>query len=162
MVLVIDNYDSFTYNLVQYLGELGESPVVRRNDAITVEEVGEILTVTPRGIAKLNGGTRYLFPNEDGTVRSFAFDDLMRGYADTNKEGMHDTKGMLLMYGPGIERGLFIENTNDLDIAPTLLALMGIPVPDVMKGRVLSEAWGERRSAPARPAAEQSSVTAPA
>ena len=40
MLLVIDNYDSFTYNLVQYLGELGESPVVRRNDAITVEEVG--------------------------------------------------------------------------------------------------------------------------
>ena len=42
MILVIDNYDSFTYNLVQYLGELGESPVVRRNDAITVEEVGEL------------------------------------------------------------------------------------------------------------------------
>jgi anthranilate synthase/aminodeoxychorismate synthase-like glutamine amidotransferase len=39
MILVIDNYDSFTYNLVQYLGELGESPVVRRNDAITVDEV---------------------------------------------------------------------------------------------------------------------------
>jgi anthranilate synthase component 2 len=40
MLLVIDNYDSFTYNLVQYLGELGENPVVRRNDAITVEEIG--------------------------------------------------------------------------------------------------------------------------
>lgn len=38
-VLVIDNYDSFTYNLVQYLGELGEDIVVRRNDAVTVEEV---------------------------------------------------------------------------------------------------------------------------
>jgi anthranilate synthase component II len=42
MLLVIDNYDSFTYNLVQYLGELGEEPVVRRNDAITVEEIGEM------------------------------------------------------------------------------------------------------------------------
>jgi anthranilate synthase/aminodeoxychorismate synthase-like glutamine amidotransferase len=39
MLLVIDNYDSFTYNLVQYLGELGEHPVVRRNDAVTVAEV---------------------------------------------------------------------------------------------------------------------------
>ena len=39
MILVIDNYDSFTYNLVQYLGELGENPVVRRNDAVTLEEV---------------------------------------------------------------------------------------------------------------------------
>lgn len=42
MLLVIDNYDSFTYNLVQYLGELGEEPVVRRNDAITVAEIGEL------------------------------------------------------------------------------------------------------------------------
>ncbi|MGA9997041.1 MAG: aminodeoxychorismate/anthranilate synthase component II [Pyrinomonadaceae bacterium] len=38
MLLVIDNYDSFTYNLVQYLGELGEEVVVRRNDEVTVEE----------------------------------------------------------------------------------------------------------------------------
>ena len=42
MLLVIDNYDSFTYNLVQYLGELGETPEVRRNDAITVDEVGAL------------------------------------------------------------------------------------------------------------------------
>jgi anthranilate synthase/aminodeoxychorismate synthase-like glutamine amidotransferase len=39
MVLVIDNYDSFTYNLVQYLGELGADVMVRRNDAITLEEI---------------------------------------------------------------------------------------------------------------------------
>ncbi|GAT33849.1 para-aminobenzoate synthetase component 2 [Terrimicrobium sacchariphilum] len=39
MLLVIDNYDSFTYNLVQYFGELGEDPVVRRNDEITIEEI---------------------------------------------------------------------------------------------------------------------------
>ena len=39
MLLVIDNYDSFTYNLVQYLGELGAEMVVRRNDEVTVEEI---------------------------------------------------------------------------------------------------------------------------
>jgi anthranilate synthase/aminodeoxychorismate synthase-like glutamine amidotransferase len=39
MILVIDNYDSFTYNLVQYLGELGADVQVRRNDQITLEEV---------------------------------------------------------------------------------------------------------------------------
>jgi len=39
MILVIDNYDSFTYNLVQYLGELGEKPVVYRNDAVTLDEI---------------------------------------------------------------------------------------------------------------------------
>jgi anthranilate synthase/aminodeoxychorismate synthase-like glutamine amidotransferase len=39
MVLVIDNYDSFTYNLVQYLGELGATVAVQRNDATTIEEI---------------------------------------------------------------------------------------------------------------------------
>src|SRR6266536_1875456 len=39
MLLVIDNYDSFTYNLVQYLGELGEQVEVRRNNEVTVEEI---------------------------------------------------------------------------------------------------------------------------
>jgi anthranilate synthase/aminodeoxychorismate synthase-like glutamine amidotransferase len=39
MVFVLDNYDSFTYNLVQYLGELGVEVLVRRNDQVTVEEV---------------------------------------------------------------------------------------------------------------------------
>ena len=47
MLLVIDNYDSFTYNLVQYLGELGAEVVVRRNDAVTVGEVGRM---APAGI----------------------------------------------------------------------------------------------------------------
>jgi anthranilate synthase component 2 len=47
MILVIDNYDSFTYNLVQYLGELGAEIVVKRNDAMDVEEVG---TLAPSAI----------------------------------------------------------------------------------------------------------------
>ena len=42
MILMIDNYDSFTYNLVQYLGELGAEVVVRRNDAITLEEISRM------------------------------------------------------------------------------------------------------------------------
>jgi anthranilate synthase component 2 len=51
MLLMIDNYDSFTYNLVQYLGELGEEVVVRRNDEITVDEAAamkpEHIVVSP-------------------------------------------------------------------------------------------------------------------
>jgi len=51
MILVIDNYDSFTYNLVQYLGELGEAPQVFRNDAITVDEIAalapEAIVISP-------------------------------------------------------------------------------------------------------------------
>ena len=41
-VLVIDNYDSFVYNLVQYLGELNAEPIVKRHDAITIDEVEDI------------------------------------------------------------------------------------------------------------------------
>ena len=51
MILLIDNYDSFTYNLVQYFGELGQTVVVRRNDAITLDEIAalapERLVISP-------------------------------------------------------------------------------------------------------------------
>ncbi len=47
MLLVLDNYDSFTYNLVQYAGELGAEPLVYRNDALTAEEA---LALRPRAI----------------------------------------------------------------------------------------------------------------
>jgi anthranilate synthase component 2 len=47
MILVIDNYDSFTWNLVQYLGELGAGPLVRRNDEVTPDE---IVTLAPEAI----------------------------------------------------------------------------------------------------------------
>lgn len=42
MLLMIDNYDSFTYNLVQYLGELGEKAVIYRNDKITLNEIEKL------------------------------------------------------------------------------------------------------------------------
>jgi anthranilate synthase/aminodeoxychorismate synthase-like glutamine amidotransferase len=47
MIFVLDNYDSFTFNLVQYLGELGAEPAVRRNDALGPEDV---LALAPEGI----------------------------------------------------------------------------------------------------------------
>ena len=47
MILVIDNYDSFTYNLVQYFGELGEEMRVERNDALSVDEA---LALAPEAI----------------------------------------------------------------------------------------------------------------
>ena len=48
MLLLIDNYDSFTYNLVQYLGELGEDVEVRRNDKVSVDEIEQ--TIRPQRI----------------------------------------------------------------------------------------------------------------
>ena len=42
MIVMIDNYDSFTYNLVQYLGELGEELIVKRNDAVTLQAIARL------------------------------------------------------------------------------------------------------------------------
>ena len=60
MLLMLDNYDSFTYNLVQYLGELGQEVVVYRNDEIRVEEVAKL---NPRHIVISPGPCA---PNEAG------------------------------------------------------------------------------------------------
>ncbi len=60
MLLVLDNYDSFTYNLVQYFGELGAEPVVKRNDEITLDEIAAL---RPERIAISPGPCT---PNEAG------------------------------------------------------------------------------------------------
>jgi len=60
MLLLIDNYDSFTYNLVHYLGELGAESVVKRNDKITVAEV---MAMKPQAIVLSPGPCT---PNEAG------------------------------------------------------------------------------------------------
>jgi anthranilate synthase/aminodeoxychorismate synthase-like glutamine amidotransferase len=60
VLLVIDNYDSFTYNLVQYLGELGADVVVKRNDEITVDQIGDLrpdgLVLSPGPCAPAQAG----------------------------------------------------------------------------------------------------------
>ena len=61
-VLVIDSYDSFVYNLVQYLGELGAAPVVVRNDAVTVDEA---VALAPDGVLLSPGPGR---PEASGII----------------------------------------------------------------------------------------------
>ena len=55
MIVMIDNYDSFTYNLVQYLSEMSCQTVVHRNDAVTVDEV---LAMAPDGFFQAEDGIR--------------------------------------------------------------------------------------------------------
>ena len=55
MILVIDNYDSFTYNLVHFLGELGARLVVKRNDKITLDEIG----ADPAHLPPVEDGARH-------------------------------------------------------------------------------------------------------
>lgn len=60
MILVVDNYDSFTFNLVQYLGELGAELVVKRNDEVTVDEIGAMapsaIVISPGPCAPAQAG----------------------------------------------------------------------------------------------------------
>jgi anthranilate synthase component 2 len=63
MILMIDNYDSFTYNLVQYLGELGAEVETVRNDAVSVDEVA---AMQPEGIVISPGPCT---PNASCTAR---------------------------------------------------------------------------------------------
>lgn len=70
MVLVIDNYDSFTYNLVQYLGELGAEPVVFRNDQITLND-----------IARHSPGHIVISPGPGDPPRAGISNDLVQEFA---------------------------------------------------------------------------------
>jgi anthranilate synthase component II len=77
MILVIDNYDSFTFNLVQLLGTLGADVSVRRNDEVTVDEIGEL---DPAGIVVSPGPCG---PDEAGVsvaaIRRFGEDTPVLG-----------------------------------------------------------------------------------
>ena len=76
MLLMIDNYDSFTYNLVQYLGELGADVVVHRNDQITIAQIEEL---TPEKIVISPGPCT---PNEAGDIDRHD-QDICRSRADS-------------------------------------------------------------------------------
>ncbi|HEX5734115.1 MAG TPA: alkaline phosphatase family protein [Blastocatellia bacterium] len=71
---------------------------------------------------------------------SFLYENLVYS-TGVMKSGCHDPKGMLMMYGPGVERGGYIPECNNLDLAPTLLTMLGLDIPVEMRGRVLEEAF---------------------
>ena len=118
MLLVIDNYDSFTYNLVQYLGELGADVVVHRNDAISVDDV---VTMAPDAIVVSPGPCT---PNEAGisvaTIKRFAGERPILGVClghqaigaafggDIVRAGriMHGKTSPILHEGQGVFAGL--------------------------------------------------------
>jgi anthranilate synthase component 2 len=117
-LLVIDNYDSFTYNLVHFLGELGADPVVFRNDKITLDEIGEM---APEGIVLSPGPCT---PNEAGICLSLidrfapttpmlgvclghqAMGQAMGGEVVRAPELMHGKTSHINHNGKGIFRGL--------------------------------------------------------
>jgi len=118
MILMIDNYDSFTYNLVQYLGELGAEVEVARNDQITIEEI-EVL-----GPERIMISPGPCTPNEAGVslevIRHFAgklplfgvclghqsIGQAFGGKIVHAREIMHGKTSMIKHLGQGVFRGL--------------------------------------------------------
>lgn len=118
MLLLIDNYDSFTYNVVQYLGELGAEVVVYRNDEITL---GEIEKLAPEKIVVSPGPCT---PNEAGismeVIRTFgphvptlgiclghqSLGQVFGGQVVRAREVMHGKTSMIHHQGAGVFRDL--------------------------------------------------------
>ena len=118
MLLVIDNYDSFTYNLVQYFGELGADPFVKRNDEITLDEIAAL---KPERIVISPGPCT---PNEAGisceVIRRFGSATPLLGVClghqaigqvfggDVVRAGrlMHGKTSPILHHGTGVFAGL--------------------------------------------------------
>ncbi len=80
-----------------------------------------------------------VFP--DAGQRTMKLGELCAAEDATPKEGCHDQAGVVLLRGPGIRRGASLGECTNLDLAPTILHLLGLPVPSHMQGRVLAEAF---------------------
>lgn len=106
-----------------------------------VAEVGNALTVTPLGLAQMTKGIEYVFPATPERAESRQpMEALFAMDTPTAKQGMHHIDGILAFYGKGIRRGTELPPCTNLDVAPTMLSILGLIKPDVMEGRVLFEA----------------------
>jgi para-aminobenzoate synthetase component II len=120
-VLVIDNYDSFVYNLVQYLGQLGVECEVRRNDEITVAEVGRL---KPSGVL--------LSPGPGTPDRAGIMLDLIKAYATSlplfgvclGHQAIGEAFGAVVTRAPELLHGKTSEVTHD-----GVGVLAGLPDP---------------------------------
>lgn len=106
----------------------------RSEGAIAVDETGEILTVTPLGLPERAKGVTYQCPQVE---QPLAMEEWFAMDAPTVKQGMHHPDGIFIAYGKDIAAGKNVGPCTNLDIAPTLLSMLGLPVPSLMTGRVL-------------------------
>jgi len=118
MILVIDNYDSFTYNLVQYLGEMGEELDVRRNDEITLDEIAQMkptqIVISPGpGTPDDAGVTLDLIrefgprtPIFGGCLGQQAIGQALGGKIIRAEKLMHGKTSPVHHWGEGVFRGL--------------------------------------------------------
>ena len=118
MILVIDNYDSFTYNLVQYLGELGANLKVYRNDKITVAEIKKLrpkkILISPGPGVPRDAGISENVIKEFGKTTPIlgvclghqAIGEVFGGRIVLAKNLMHGKTSKIYHYGKGIFKGV--------------------------------------------------------
>ena len=118
MLLMIDNYDSFTYNLVQYLGELGEDVRVYRNDRITLEQIAELaperIVVSPGPCTPNEAGVSVELIEKFGGVMPIlgvclghqSIGQAYGGRIVRAKKLMHGKTSMIEHTGQGVFKGL--------------------------------------------------------
>jgi hypothetical protein len=103
-------------------------------------EAKDTIVVTPISHHGLGPQTVCTFPKLEGAP-TFPFAELVIQEDETRKSGCHDPVGMLAFWGPSVRPGQALGQVNTLDIAPTLLTLLGLPVPPSMKGTPLTDAF---------------------
>src|SRR5262249_49788092 len=104
----------------------------------SVLEVADSIVVTPVSHHGLSPSTICSFPTLEQSPR-YPFSELVVQEDNTRKSGCHDPIGMLAFYGHSVYKHYDLGTVNILDIAPTLLALLGLPVPSYMRGRILTD-----------------------
>ncbi len=110
------------------------------NPLFAFETVGDTLclNVFTKGLKGIGPESPCVFP--DAGDRRIPFGQFCAVQDATPKEGYHDPVGLVILRGAGIRRGAEIGECTNLDLAPTMLHLLGVPIPGHMKGRVLEEA----------------------
>jgi predicted AlkP superfamily phosphohydrolase/phosphomutase len=119
-----------------------------KHEVFSVAEEGEILCIAPRGVAKPEPDVEVIFQDGQNMTHHYTFDELFVTDDPTPKEGVHHPQGVLAFWGKGIRQGVEIRHTTNLDIAPTILTLLGVVVPPIMQGHVLAGAWEEQPAVP--------------
>ncbi len=117
-ILMVDNYDSFTYNLVQYLGELGQELIVHRNDKITLEQVKRLrpdrIVISPGPGGPKDAGVSMRIIRELGPkipllgvcLGHQCIGAVYGGVVERNYRLMHGKTSMIHHGGKGVFRGL--------------------------------------------------------
>jgi hypothetical protein len=95
--------------------------------------------IAQKNLKPLDPDAICVFPDANGYT--IPLRELCAVEDHTPKEGCHDPVGLVVMRGAGIRKGARLEACTNLDFAPTILKLLGLPIPSYMKGRVLEEAF---------------------